>query len=154
MLPHSGEVVGQGEESLSLLLGDRQGLRGIERFQFGLALCENLERLVPSQFELGGNQSIRWLSTYRTVKAGLRRSAYRPRERGAFFFENEEELDSSLAWVVNTEDDSILPTRIGGTEDARRVAVLEASALFGEAIRRIASGESVVALRELEPRPR
>jgi ribose-phosphate pyrophosphokinase len=50
--------------------------------------------------------------------------------------------------------DSILPTRIGGTEDARRVAVLEASALFGEAIRRIASGESVVALRELEPRRR
>jgi ribose-phosphate pyrophosphokinase len=50
--------------------------------------------------------------------------------------------------------DSILPTRIGSAEDARRLVVLEASALFGEAIRRIASGESVVALRELEPRRR
>jgi len=30
--------------------------------------------------------------------------------------------------------------------------VLEASALFGEAIRRIGRGESVVALREMQPR--
>jgi ribose-phosphate pyrophosphokinase len=45
--------------------------------------------------------------------------------------------------------DSILPTRIGPAPDGRLV-VLEVSALFGEAIRRMESGESVVALREME----
>ena len=60
---------------------------------------------------LQGNQSIRWLSTYRTVKSGLRRPAYRPTIESAYRFENEKELESSLAWVQNTEDDSILPTR-------------------------------------------
>jgi len=50
--------------------------------------------------------------------------------------------------------DSILPTRIAGGAGADRLVVLEASALFGEAIRRIAAGESVVALREMEVRGR
>jgi ribose-phosphate pyrophosphokinase len=45
--------------------------------------------------------------------------------------------------------DSILPTRIGPAPDGRLV-VLEVSALFGAAIRRMESGESVVALREME----
>jgi ribose-phosphate pyrophosphokinase len=47
--------------------------------------------------------------------------------------------------------DSILPARL--VDDARsgRLVVLEASALFGEAIRRIGCGESVVALREMQP---
>jgi ribose-phosphate pyrophosphokinase len=47
--------------------------------------------------------------------------------------------------------DSILPTRIVGEPGTNRLEVLAASALFGEAIRRIVAGESVVALRELEP---
>jgi ribose-phosphate pyrophosphokinase len=47
--------------------------------------------------------------------------------------------------------DSILPTRVAGELDTSRLAVLAASALFGEAIRRMVAGESVVALRELEP---
>jgi len=46
--------------------------------------------------------------------------------------------------------DSILPTRLAGEATAGRLVVLEVSRLFGEAIRRIASGESVVALREME----
>jgi len=46
--------------------------------------------------------------------------------------------------------DSILPTRLG--DGSGRLVVLEASALYGEAIRRIARGESVVALREMQPR--
>jgi ribose-phosphate pyrophosphokinase len=48
--------------------------------------------------------------------------------------------------------DSILPTRIGTAAGERAPLVLPASQLFAEAIRRICSGESVVALRELEPR--
>ena len=67
------------------------------------------------RFNLGiplrGNQSVRWLSTYRLVKSGLRRPAYRPSLRSAYLFENEQEIDTSLAWVLNTEDDSILPSR-------------------------------------------
>jgi ribose-phosphate pyrophosphokinase len=47
--------------------------------------------------------------------------------------------------------DSILPTRIGGCEAGRSPVVLPVSKLFAEAIRRICSGESVVALRELQP---
>jgi len=46
--------------------------------------------------------------------------------------------------------DSILPTRLA--DDGGRLVVLEASALMGEAIRRIATGGSVVALREMETR--
>jgi len=46
--------------------------------------------------------------------------------------------------------DSILPTRLAGDAIGGRLVVLEASRLYGEAIRRIASGESVVALREME----
>ena len=49
--------------------------------------------------------------------------------------------------------DSILPTRLVDPTGGRLV-VLEASALFGEAIRRIEAGESVVALREMQPRRR
>jgi ribose-phosphate pyrophosphokinase len=49
--------------------------------------------------------------------------------------------------------DSILPTRIGPASGSRLV-VLEASRLFGEAIRRICAGESVVALREMERKKR
>jgi hypothetical protein len=49
--------------------------------------------------------------------------------------------------------DSILPTRIGPASGDRLV-VLEASKLFGEAIRRICAGESVVALREMERKKR
>jgi ribose-phosphate pyrophosphokinase len=45
--------------------------------------------------------------------------------------------------------DSILPTRIG--DAARAPVVLPVSGLYAEAIRRIGSGESVVALRELQP---
>jgi ribose-phosphate pyrophosphokinase len=48
--------------------------------------------------------------------------------------------------------DSILPTRL--ESDSGRLVVLEASRLFGEAIRRITDGESVVALREMEITPR
>jgi ribose-phosphate pyrophosphokinase len=48
--------------------------------------------------------------------------------------------------------DSILPTRIG--DDARAPVVLPVSGLYAEAIRRISSGESVVALRELQPKRR
>jgi ribose-phosphate pyrophosphokinase len=48
--------------------------------------------------------------------------------------------------------DSILPTRLAS--DGRRLVVLDASRLFGEAIRRMGSGGSVVALREMELRPR
>lgn len=46
--------------------------------------------------------------------------------------------------------DSILPTRIG-VEGGRAPVVLPVSGLYAEAIRRICSGESVVALRELQP---
>jgi ribose-phosphate pyrophosphokinase len=46
--------------------------------------------------------------------------------------------------------DSILPTRLAGAAADGRLVVLEASRLYGEAIRRITSGESVVALREME----
>ena len=48
--------------------------------------------------------------------------------------------------------DSILPTRIG--DDTRAPVVLPVSGLYAEAIRRICSGESVVALRELQPKRR
>lgn len=47
--------------------------------------------------------------------------------------------------------DSILPTRLGDESGSGRLTVLPVSALYGEAIRRIGSGESVVALRELQP---
>jgi len=47
--------------------------------------------------------------------------------------------------------DSILPTRLDGPAAAGRLVVLEVSALYGEAIRRLSHGGSVVALRELEP---
>jgi ribose-phosphate pyrophosphokinase len=47
--------------------------------------------------------------------------------------------------------DSILPTRLVDEPRSGRLVVLEASALFGEAIRRIGRGESVVALREMQP---
>jgi phosphoribosylpyrophosphate synthetase len=50
--------------------------------------------------------------------------------------------------------DSILPTRLADETGGGRLQVLEASALFGEAIRRVGSGESVVALREMERKPR
>jgi len=46
--------------------------------------------------------------------------------------------------------DSILPTRLA--DDRGRLVVLEASRLFGEAIHRIGTGGSVVALREMELR--
>jgi ribose-phosphate pyrophosphokinase len=46
--------------------------------------------------------------------------------------------------------DSILPTRLVEGAGGGRLVVLEASRTYGEAIRRIASGESVVALREME----
>ena len=49
--------------------------------------------------------------------------------------------------------DSILPTRVVDAS-GQRLVVLGASALFGEAIRRITCGESVVALREMQPRRR
>jgi ribose-phosphate pyrophosphokinase len=48
--------------------------------------------------------------------------------------------------------DSILPTRIG--DEARAPVVLPVSSLYAEAIRRISSGESVVALREMQPKRR
>jgi ribose-phosphate pyrophosphokinase len=47
--------------------------------------------------------------------------------------------------------DSILPSRLRDEQGSGRLVVLEASALFGEAIRRLGTGESVVALRELQP---
>jgi ribose-phosphate pyrophosphokinase len=50
--------------------------------------------------------------------------------------------------------DSILPTRIGGHDAARSPVVLPVSQLFAEAIRRISTGGSVVALRELQPKRR
>jgi len=50
--------------------------------------------------------------------------------------------------------DSILPTRIGGQQAGRSPIVLPVSKLFAEAIRRICAGESVVALRELQPKRR
>jgi len=50
--------------------------------------------------------------------------------------------------------DSILPTRIGDGAGDRAPVVLPVSGLYAEAIRRICSGESVVALRELEPKRR
>jgi len=50
--------------------------------------------------------------------------------------------------------DSILPPRLGDTGGSGRLVVLEVSALYGEAIRRLASGESVVALREMELKAR
>lgn len=50
--------------------------------------------------------------------------------------------------------DSILPPRLAPQRGQREPVVLPASALFGEAIRRIVNGQSVVALRELEVKPR
>jgi ribose-phosphate pyrophosphokinase len=47
--------------------------------------------------------------------------------------------------------DSILPVRMDSERWGERLLVLRASALYAEAIRRICSGGSVVALRELEP---
>jgi ribose-phosphate pyrophosphokinase len=47
--------------------------------------------------------------------------------------------------------DSILPTRLADAGQSGRLVVLQSSALFGEAIRRIGCGESVVALREMQP---
>ncbi len=51
--------------------------------------------------------------------------------------------------------DTLLPTRLSPPAGADgRLVVLPASALFAEAIRRIGAGESVVALREMERKPR
>jgi ribose-phosphate pyrophosphokinase len=47
--------------------------------------------------------------------------------------------------------DSILPTRLADDSRTGRLVVLRASALCGEAIRRLGCGESVVALREMQP---
>lgn len=53
-------------------------------------------------------------------------------------------------WVTDT----LLPTRLqSAKDDGSKLEVLQASALFGEAIRRIEAGESVVALREMESKP-
>ena len=50
--------------------------------------------------------------------------------------------------------DTLLPTRLtAAAGEEGRLAVLPASALFAEAIRRIGAGESVVALREMERKP-
>jgi len=50
--------------------------------------------------------------------------------------------------------DTLLPTRLQApTGAAGRLEVLPASALFAEALRRIETGESVVALREMERKP-
>jgi phosphoribosylpyrophosphate synthetase len=48
--------------------------------------------------------------------------------------------------------DSILPTRLVDEQHSGRLVVLQASALYGEAIRRLGTGESVYALREMQPR--
>jgi ribose-phosphate pyrophosphokinase len=48
--------------------------------------------------------------------------------------------------------DSILPVRLDDEGWRERLEVLPASSMFAEAIRRLESGGSVVALRELEPR--
>jgi ribose-phosphate pyrophosphokinase len=50
--------------------------------------------------------------------------------------------------------DSILPTRLADEGGNGRLVVLAASALYGEAIRRLTQGGSVVALREMQPRRR
>ena len=50
--------------------------------------------------------------------------------------------------------DSILPTRLADEGGSGRLVVLAASALYGEAIRRLTQGGSVVALREMQPRRR
>lgn len=53
-------------------------------------------------------------------------------------------------WVTDT----LLPTRLQPAPGAdSRLEVLPVSPLFGEAVRRIEAGESVVALREMEPKP-
>ncbi len=50
--------------------------------------------------------------------------------------------------------DTLLPTRLAPPPGAAgRLVVLPASALFAEALRRIGTGESVVALREMERKP-
>ncbi|HET7203637.1 MAG TPA: ribose-phosphate diphosphokinase [Steroidobacteraceae bacterium] len=50
--------------------------------------------------------------------------------------------------------DTLLPTRLQPTPgDERTLEVLPASAMFAEAVRRLESGESVVALREMEHKP-
>ena len=50
--------------------------------------------------------------------------------------------------------DTVLPTRLAIAPGERsRLEVLPASAVFGEAVRRIEAGESVVALREMGTRP-
>jgi len=60
---------------------------------------------------IGGNQSIRFLSSYRYVKNGSRRPAFDPTPESFAVWDGRQDLDTSLAWVYNTEDDSILPTR-------------------------------------------
>jgi S-DNA-T family DNA segregation ATPase FtsK/SpoIIIE len=51
--------------------------------------------------------------------------------------------------------DTLLPTRLApAVGQEGRLVVLPASAVFAEAIRRIGAGESVVALREMERKPR
>jgi ribose-phosphate pyrophosphokinase len=53
-------------------------------------------------------------------------------------------------WVTDT----LLPTRLRAAPGAAdRLEVLQVSAMFGEAVRRIEAGESVVALREMERKP-
>jgi ribose-phosphate pyrophosphokinase len=54
-------------------------------------------------------------------------------------------------WVTDT----LLPTRLQAAPgEGHRLEVLPVSTLFGEAVRRIEAGESVVALREMERKPR
>jgi ribose-phosphate pyrophosphokinase len=51
--------------------------------------------------------------------------------------------------------DTLLPTRLAPPQGAGdKLVVLPASTLFAEALRRIGAGESVVALREMERKPR
>ena len=77
-----------------------------------------------------GNQSVRFLSSYRFVKNGVRRPAYRPEPQFLSIWDDRSDLDTGLAWVYNSEDDSILPTRGRFLEAGLAYRWLEAD-LFG-----------------------
>ena len=57
-----------------------------------------------------GNQSLRFVGSFRRAASGVRRQAYEPDPLGYFEFDDHEELRANLSWVYNSTDEPVFPT--------------------------------------------